>query len=381
MKKYYGVAAMTGLLLMGMTGRAQESMVPVMNSVFNDIAFILRADLGPDPTGMDNEAEIQARLQSLQDAAQSIDEHVQGRAASFQLISRSFEDSVNRLAAWYDHSQPEYSIYYLLDITQNCVACHAKLPSETNFRLGEDLLDSIDLTQLDPLEVAQLEVAVRQFDSARVTWESFFSDRQLDPVYFGYEDALIDYLLVNLQVFQDVERPTRTMTDLLTRDDVPYYLKRHLYMWIAHLSDLEAEIQGEPNLENIRALYQRSNEMTDIPVGRDRVVYDVAVSALLNRLVETNTELAPAELSEIWYMLGVIDLRLRRGSRALPEAELLFESAIRAAPEEDTARRAYALLEEYTLYSLDQSLGGLNDGPVPLGELGELVGIDSESGE
>jgi tetratricopeptide (TPR) repeat protein len=356
---------------------SQDSLEPVMHEVFTDIAWLLRSNLGSAGTEPgENSEEVQQRLASLADSARMIEQHAQNRPSSFGLISRSFEDSVSRLVSYYDASQPEYSIYYLLDITRNCVACHSRLPDGTSYPLGEELLDSVNLDALNPTEVAQLEVAVRQFDQARITWESLFTDRELDPVYFDFEDAIIDYLMLNLRVFRDVARPARTLNQLLTRDDVPYYLQRHFNLWIAHLSELRGWVEGEPVLAEVRDLYRRSNELTNIPVSRDRVVYDVVISSLLNRLVESDAELTAGELSELWYMLGVIELRLARRSVSLPEAELYFESAIREAPETDTARRAYALLEEYTIYSLDQFIGGLNEGPVPLRELGELIGVD-----
>jgi hypothetical protein len=317
-----------------------------MHRVFDALSQLLPASFDErawtDPAQRD---QIRARLQVLSAAAARLEEHAGSRERGFGFLSRSLARDVSEVESFYSRGQYEEARYYLHELTQNCVACHSRLPSAREFPMAERLLDQVELAQLSARERAQLQVATRRVDAALTTWESMFSDPAMDPVQLDIGGDLTDYLTVCIRVKLDLERPQGSLERLMQRKDLARYLRHHVTSWLKALRELAPEAASKPTLARARALVDRALAASDFPGGRQRIVYDLLASSMLHRSVDA----APAgdpQLAEAYYLLGVIEARTV-DSYWVPQTEFHLEAAVREAPRGPFAEQAYALLEEY----------------------------------
>ena len=86
----------------------------------------------------------------------------------------------------------------------------------------------------------------------------------------------------------------------------------------------------------------------------------------------------PEELSEAYYMLGVLEARTTGLYSPLPSMERFWEAAVRAAPHSPYALEAYALIEEYAATTFSGELPFEQTDPTfsRLSELRSLIGIE-----
>ncbi len=357
---------------------AQQNPRPIMHDVFDAIAFLWPLSL--DERRFADPAQREAALEKvalLIASADALEQHARDRDLGFQLLTRSFSYAARQLKRYYDQSRPEDARFFLVDLTQNCVACHSRLPRAREFPFARRLMDEIDTQMLDPRDVAQLHVATRQFARALDTWEALFRDPLVDPVDLDLEGEFIDYLTVSIRALEDLERARRTFSAMLERADLPFYLRRHMEIWIAGLEELEGVGAQTPTLAAARSLFERSSGLSTVPAGRERAVHDLVASSILLRVTDEPDRHSALELSEAFYMLGVIETRTAEPKAAVPQMEFHFEAAVRHAPRGPFARPAYAILEEYSLLNY----GGVAIDPdveemLPLKELRRLIGLE-----
>ena len=62
--------------------------------------------------------------------------------------------------------------FVLQSLTENCFACHSRLPNLQPFDLGKHFLAATNLASLSVPQQVKLEVATRQFDTAVNTCEA-----------------------------------------------------------------------------------------------------------------------------------------------------------------------------------------------------------------
>jgi hypothetical protein len=286
-------------------------------------------------------------LRTLEEGASRLQAHAERRDAGFKFLSASLERDVREVVWLFERGELDAAGYQLGALTNDCVACHSRLPSAREFPLADRLLAGIDLEGLDPSERARLLVAVRRFDAALSVWEAQLADPAVSPAELDISGALVDYLVIAIRVVGDLERPRRTLEALRARPDTPTYLGRHLAIWIEGLVALRKTARAEATLPNARRLVEHANALSLFPAGRERLVYDLVASSLLHRYVAAATE-GDAGLAEAYYLLGVIEARTV-DSYWVPQTELHLEAAIRADPRGPFAEPAYAALEEYVL--------------------------------
>ena len=91
---------------------------------------------------------------------------------------------------------------------------------------------------------------------------------------------------------------------------------------------------------------------------------------MLRRLLDTDDAISGEQISEAYYLLGVIALRTMRPKPAVAEMEFLLESAIRADPKGAHALPAFLLLEEFS-YANYMNFG-TREIPDPVTEIRQL---------
>ncbi len=345
-----------------------------MWNAFEAISYLLPVSLRGREIVENDKPLIQDQVGQLLESSDQLAEHGQSRDPEFGLLAYSFEKAVERVRSSFDDERYMDAYFSLSDMAQNCVSCHARLPDESDYLLGQKLFARMDTEALDAEEIAQLYVATRQFDDALRKFEEIILSADSNAVDLDLDGIWIDYLQIGLAVKQDVERVRATLVKFMRRDSLPLYIRGHVQSWLDSLDKLAGDLKARPSLNRARALFDESTAMTLVPAGRERAVFDIVVSSMLRRLLEADEHLDPVAISESYYLLGVVALRTLRLKPAVPEMELLLASAIHAAPDSDYAERAYLLLEEFSYADyLDFSTGLVPNLDEDIRELRELV--------
>lgn len=333
------------------TAATTKEPTAIMHRVFAALAHLLPLSIDEDRfLDPSEQADIQNNINTLLESAKQLETHARGQDLEFALSSKSLSDTVEELRYYYGDDQPEYARPYVFDLTQRCVACHSRLPSARDFPFAARLMDRIELDILPLQEKAELQVATRQFSDALSTWETLFADPTADPIDIDLDGDLIDYLVVSIRVQHQLDRPKQILQKYSRRPNLPFYIQRHLGVWLSSLEELSGELDPPPNLERARMLFSQADDLSVFPAGRERVIQDIVISSILYRYIdEQKGRREGADIAEAYYMIGVIEARTVRPYWAVPQVTFLFEAAIRAAPNGPFAKEAYAVLEEYTL--------------------------------
>lgn len=327
-----------------------------MDQIFAALAYLLPASVDDERFSSLAERDyIAASLQLLATSANKL--HAQGgeRDAGFQFLSESLAEDTSEIQRRFSQQRYAEAQFFLHQLTENCVACHSRLPSSGEFAFAESLVKQMDVDRMEAGDHARLLVSVRQFEAALQTWEGLFAGTALSAAEIDLSGYLLNYLTVCIRVQGDLERPRRTLEEFAARPDVPRYLGHHLARWINSLKELHARPEQEPTLENARELVRQSQELLAAAANREGLIYDLMASSLLHRYVDGRSEPAE-ELAEAFFLLGVIQARIGYAPW-VPETEYYLEASIRLAPATDSAERAYLLLEEYAVLGYGGSSG------------------------
>jgi hypothetical protein len=176
-----------------------------------------------------------------------------------------------------------------------------------------------------------------------------------------------------VRVVEDPARPLPVLRRLANREDLWAALHADVEAWIRFLPELTRRDAGGDPVGAAEKLIGEGRSLILFPSDRRALVHYVVASKLLHNHVATQRKPGP-ELARAYYLLGVAESRIGP-SFWISQAEFYLETAIRMAPETQSAREAYALLEEETLAGYTGS-GGLqlpDDVDARLRELRSLV--------
>jgi len=315
--------------------------------------------------------KIRSALQTLAEAAHGLDEHGKGFDAGGRYLARSLERDARRALQHFEERKYDSAAFFIGQLSESCIGCHSRLPSPGDAPLARGFAARADVTRLDPLERARLEIATRQFGDALKTLESAFESRELAP--YELLGPLTDYLTLCVRVVQDPARPVPVLKRLAQREDLWLALRSDVEAWTRFLPELAArDLSGDP-VEQARKLIEEGRQLILFPSDRRALVHYVFASKLLHGYVATHREPGPA-LARAYYLLGVAESRIGPNFW-ISQSEFYLETAVRMAPGSDIGREAYALLEEETLAGYTGS-GGLqlpDDVEDHLRELRELL--------
>ena len=327
-----------------------------MHKVFDAVLVLLPLSLDDERFASPKEhAKIEAALNSLAEQAQAVDAHTGRRDAGFggiaQSLGRDIEDARRHFARGH-YPEAQFAVSQL---TSNCVACHSRLPKARDFPLAAKLTDNPEVQALEPVERVRLLVATRQFDAALALCESRFADPALRPVDLDLDGTVLTYLLVSVRVQRDLPRAQKALTAFAARKEVPKYLELDLQAWLLQLGELGPAKKAEPTLPHARELIEKGRKLSQFPADRVALVYDLAASSELMRLVAAPAQ-PKGELAEAYFLLGATAARIERAAW-VTEIEQDLETSIRTDPTGPYAKTAYALLEEYTFEAYGGSEG------------------------
>lgn len=352
----------------------------IMFGVFDALAYLLPYSLSQE-IQQEDEASVLMRqkLDALKGSVDTFLDHTEQRDVQFQSLARSFARAVDQLQVVYDSQQPEDARYLLTDLIDNCTACHSRLPDHGSFHFGQRMLSRIEVDTLDPLDLAEVLIATRQFDIALKALEGLVADSNVSPLDLDAEGVFYQHLLVSIRVLQDTGAAIAMLDSLLGRTDLPFYLRRYAQIWRQDAERLETVLSGTAELAAARTLYEQAST-SDASVGREGLVRDLVASSLLHRYIESQPG-ADSDLAEAYYMLGVIALRTLEPRPAVPEMEFLFDAAVRSDPTGPYAKKAYGLLEEHGFFGYPSYTEyGDSEAMIQLRALRQLIGLPTDPG-
>ena len=347
----------------------------VMHRVFDAIAYLLPLSVrdASQATSWDREL-IDTKLATLQQASGALVAHAKGKDDEFRYLARSFDETTRDIANSFRETWPSYAYFSLMELTQHCVACHSRLPSDAQSAFGQRLMARVDPADFDPSELAQLYVATRQFDAAEAVLERKLLGPKEDAIDLDTAGVLLDYLDLTLVVRQDTARASALLKKFAARPDTPHYLRDRIAGWQENLKALAPVLNGAPSLAKAHELFVTADGLTRAPRGRERAIHDLVAASQLQRYIAANPRATGEDIADAYYMLGIIALRTIEPKYSVPEMELLFASAIRAAPQGPHAHEAYNLLEEFGYWrDLHLARAGDDSSIIDMNELRKLV--------
>jgi len=339
--------------------RAEEPDPARTRGIMRDVFGALRALLPPslDEERFADEAlrpELRDALGVLARNAGALARHGASGDGSFAFLSRTLSRDAHEIERRFAAGRFEEARFLLHEITEDCIACHARLPDPDDAPLAAEFLDEETFADLPLPEQARLAMATRQFERALAAQEEMLASLAYDAGSIDLLGELDDYLEVCLRVKGDFDRPARRLGAFAVRTDVRPLLRAELGQWIADLRELgaRAPIEGLPAG---RALVREAETASGGRPTRALHVRYHAASGTLHRYVAALPDGDP-RAAEAWYWLGVIESRIGR-SFWLSETESFFEAAIRLAPADPLALEAYVRLEEFVVAGYTGSSG------------------------
>lgn len=328
-----------------------------MQGIFSSLqrAFILSLNLD-EYRAPKNRKQIQAALDAMAANASDLEAHGQPLSHSYDFLRSSLAADAREAGRRYKAGEYESSQFVLHQITENCFACHTRLPSAGKFDLGAGFISKARLEAL-PLEArVKLAVATRQFNLALATCEMIFRSSEIPAAEIELMGAFEDYLKIMIRVESDYGRAISALEQFSKRPDVPGYLQSRLQAWIASLRALGEEPADKAGYARAKQLIKKGQLQNRFPVDRRGLVYFVAASGILHHHVNQKSERA-SDLAEPYYLLGVAESYIGN-SFWISETEFFLETAIRFAPGSPVAKQAYAFLEDFTIRGFTGSRGG-----------------------
>jgi tetratricopeptide (TPR) repeat protein len=352
-------AAVTVALLAAAPIRAEEpnpaQTREIMREVFVALQRVLPASLDErrfaDPA---LRPEILAALKTLSRHAERLAVHGSGGGASFVFLSGSLAREAREIERRYAAGRFREAQFELHEFTENCVACHSRLPDQKDAELSSRFMDQAEIDALPLPERAQLAMATRQFERALAAHEAMLTSPEFDVSSIDLLGYLDDYLEVCVRVKNDFERPARALEAFAKRGGVRQGVRDDVKHWVADLRELRARgpIEG---LAAGRRLVEEAERASQRLEARALLVRYQAASGTLHRFVASLPERDP-RAAEAYYWLGVIESRVGR-SFWLSQTEPYLEAAIRLAPGDPLAEKAYTLLEEFVVSGYTGSSG------------------------
>jgi tetratricopeptide (TPR) repeat protein len=347
------------LLLCGVPVSAEEPDVAetrrIMREVFGALQGVLPLSLDEkrfaDPA---RRAEIKRSLSTLSHNAGKLSAHGAGHGQSFEFLSASLAREAAEIERRFAAGHFREAQFELHEFTENCVACHSRLPDPQDAPLSSSFMDEKEIAALPLPERARVAMATRQFERALAAQEAMLTSPEFDVGSIDLLSYLDDYIEVCVRVKRDFERPARALETFTKRPDLRPALRTELLQWIADLRGFGAREPVE-GFEAGRKLAQETEAAS--AGGREHAMmvrFEVASGALL-RYVASLPD-GDARAAEAYYWLGVIESRVGR-SFWLSQAEPYLEASIRLAPGDPLAPKAYALLEEFVVGGYTGSSG------------------------
>jgi hypothetical protein len=313
-----------------------------MRAIMAMLAYVLPLSMDPSRfANPEDSAAVGSALRSMAERADELETHGVERGPGFRHLAEILARDVREADRRFRDGRIEESAFLVQQLTENCLACHARL------------LEGLTLP-----ERARLQMATRQFSASLDTWEKIFASPGTTPAQLDRMGYLGDYLTLCIRITGDPQRALATLRRLAKRPDTSDWVARDLAAWIDTLEELQTrglETGDGSGLETARELLNEGDRVRERPADKTGLVYDLVASSLLYRYTESRPW-GGHHVAEAYYLLGVAESRIDR-SYWISQSEFYLETAIRMAPDAPFARQAYDHLKKMTLEGYTGSSG------------------------
>jgi hypothetical protein len=362
MRRFVPIAFVAGLCLaLAPHGRAAEKppdpeTQAAMKEIFAALQEILPRCLSPERFAAPGEREIvSAELAKIAARADALAKHTASTHADFASRGAVLAEDARRASARFASGRLVDARFVALHLTESCVGCHSRLPSDKDAPFAAKLIDDKTLGSLSTVERARLAIATRQFDKALDLYEGELTGPSPGGGEVVHTPDLVEYLIVAVRVKRDPKRAAALLEKLEKRPQTPPDLRREIGPWLATLRAEGKSVNEKPSLARARSLVEMGKRARAYPYSKAGLIDDLLASAMLHRLLEDPTSKAP-ERAETYYLLGLTDATVR-SSPWLSDAEWYLAKAIRTAPHSPIAMRAFEAFEDMTIQDWSGSAG------------------------
>lgn len=227
--------------------------------------------------------DILAALRVLAQQAGQLETHGQYEAQSFDFLRRSLGQNAQDAGQRYEQGQYQQARFLLQGLTENCFACHSRLPNLQRFDLGKRFLEATTLESLPVRQRIKLEVATRQFDTALTTCEALLRSPGVTAADIGLMGVFEDYLTLSVRVRNDFPRAITIFEVFLQRPDVPAFVRAQLVSWVEALKELGSHGPTTDALSRARALIETGQLRNRFSADQQGLVHFIVASSLLHR--------------------------------------------------------------------------------------------------
>ena len=227
---------------------------------------------------------IHAALRTLAQHAEQLETHGQEVPQSFGFLRRSLARSAHDAAERYAQGQYEQARFLLQGLTENCFACHSRLPNLQPFDLGKRFLAATNVERLSVPQRLKLAVATRQFDTALTTCEAILRSPDIPAADIWLMGVFDDYLKIIIRVRNDFPRAITVLTQFLERPDVPAVLRDQLRSWVNALIELQSHGPIDEALSRAHTLIETGQRRNRFPADHQGFVHFVVASSLLEAI-------------------------------------------------------------------------------------------------
>ena len=155
--------------------KQQAATRSIMAKIFSSLTTVLPLSMnGKEFSDPKNRDKILAELRNMRDGTNALVDHTKSLDGSYEFIAKSMSRDIKDIYNWYDKGATSESRYLLQQVSENCISCHMKLPDPGHAPRMDHFFKEVSVSKLSPPEKARLQIALRQFDDALVTWEDMF---------------------------------------------------------------------------------------------------------------------------------------------------------------------------------------------------------------
>ncbi|HTO09025.1 MAG TPA: hypothetical protein VMR86_18390 [Myxococcota bacterium] len=327
-----------------------------MREIFAALSEILPRCLSEERFEAPGEREVvRGQLARIAERADALAAHAGGADKDLAARGSVLADDARRASARFASGRYVDARFVALHLTESCVGCHSRLPSDKDSPFAAKLVNDAKLGDLSASERARLAVATRQFDQSLDLYESLLTSPPPADGEVTRGADLVEYLIVAVRVKRDPERAARLLDRLAKRPETAPDVRRELGPWAATLRSEGKALREKPSLARARALVEAGRRARPYGFSRAGLADDLLASSILHALLEDPGQ-PTAERAETYYLLGLTDAQVR-ASPWLSDASWYLASAIRTAPHTAVAQRAFDAYEDMTLLSWSGSAG------------------------
>jgi cytochrome c556 len=294
MRRVAPIAYIAGLcIVLALEGRADETTPAdpatrvAMQEIFKALTEILPRCLSSERFAAPGDREIvSAEFAKIATNADALAKHAGSGSADFASRGAILADDARRASAGFASGRLVEARFVALRLTESCIGCHSRLPSDKDAPFASKLIDDAKLGSLTPIERARLAVATRQFDKALELYEAELAGPAPSGGVAVRTPDLVEYLIVAVRVKRDPKRAAALLEKLEKRPETSPDIRDEIGPWLATLRSEGQAVDSAPSLAQARSLVESGKRARDYPYSKAGLIDELLASSILHRLLE-----------------------------------------------------------------------------------------------